>query len=297
MYNLHLHTNYSDGVLSPQELLKKLEDNNIKIAAITDHDNVDAHFVLRKIKYDEYFTGYLIPGSTEMKCTHNGFSIEILGYFINIEMLKPYLDKKEEKLNEFQKFAYEEGKKVCKKLNLKFDDIKLTPGQFAGTAMYNLLNKYYDENVKILGKGYIENGSVFYRKTFVNPESPFYVPEENLGYTAKDTIDIIHKAGGLAFLAHIGQYKMIKDKLLFLKNLKDSTELDGIECYYSLHSDEETREYLNFCKENNLLISGGSDFHGIFSQNIITQNNINSKDLFWINEFKDKLIREKISNN
>ena len=99
MYNLHLHTNYSDGVLSPLELLKKLEENKIRNAAIADHDSVDAHLELRNTNYKDIYTGYLIPGSTEMKCTHDKYSIEVLGYFIDVDILKSYLDKKNRKIN------------------------------------------------------------------------------------------------------------------------------------------------------------------------------------------------------
>lgn len=91
MINLHLHTNFSDGVLSPTDLLKKLELNNIKIAAITDHDSIDAHLMLKKENILNYYTGNLIQG-IEMKCTYKKYAIEILGYYVNIDYLKPYLD-------------------------------------------------------------------------------------------------------------------------------------------------------------------------------------------------------------
>lgn len=280
MINLHLHTNLSDGVLNPTDLLKKLESNGIKVASITDHDNVDAYLALRRENISDYYSGDLIQG-TEMKCTYNGFSIEILGYYINVDYLKKYLDEKNKRVMDFQKYAFEIGKNICRDLKLKFDEEDLKSGQFAGTALYNALNKYYNYNVEILGPGIIDNGSVFYRKTFANPDSQFFVSEENLGFSAEDTVDKIHEVGGLAFLAHIGQYKMINDKLQFLNDIR-KTNIDGIECYYSLHTEEETKKYLKFCKQNNLLISGGSDYHGTPSQNIICQDNINEADLNWV---------------
>ena len=285
MINLHLHTICSDGVLEPEELLRKLELNNINVASITDHDSVDAYIRLRQLTINDIYTGLLIPG-VEMKCTHNAYSIEILGYFIDIASLKPYLDNKNKKIMEFQKHSFQLGKKVCDKLKLKYDDTELKPKEFAGTAIFNLLNKYYDYNVELLGKGIIENGSDFYRKTFADPNSLFFVPEEGLVPNAKETIDKIHEVGGIAILAHLGQYKMIDDKISFLNDLYRNTDIDGIECYYSMHTEEETNNYIDFCKRNNLLISGGSDYHGTKSQNKILQENIDINNFSWINEIK-----------
>lgn len=279
MINMHTHTHHSDGVLSPEELLLKLYENNIEIAAITDHDNVDAHI---KIKDKQITTSIILIPGVEMKCTSNAYSIEILGYFIDINLLKKYLDDKNKKIIEFQEYAFEIGKKVCKNLNLKFDDIPIEKGVFAGTALFDLLNKYIDHNSKILGEDILSSNSSFYRRTYANPGSLFYVSEENLGFTTKDTVFKIHEAGGLAFVAHTGQYKMIENKLEFLSDLKNKSEIDGIECYYPLHTLKETQEYINFCKDNNLLISSGTDFHGTPSQNIIIPQNVDEKDLLWL---------------
>lgn len=173
---------------------------------------------------------------------------------------------------------------MCRSLKLKFDNEELKQGEFAGTALFNLLNKYYDYNVQILGSK-IDNGSAFYRKTFSNPDSPFFISEESLGFSAEDTIKKIHEAGGLAFLAHIGQYIMIDDKISFLNDICN-TNIDGVECYYLLHTEEETKKYLEFCKQNKLLISGGSDYHGTPSQNIICQDNIDVNNLNWIRKLE-----------
>ncbi len=287
MINLHMHTNNSDGVLTPIELLKKIEQNGIKIASITDHDNVNTYLSLRGINIGDYYTGILIPG-VEVKCTFQEYPIEILGYFIDADYLKPYFDQKDKRIWEFQKEAFEQGKKVARELGLKFDDEDISPGTYAGIALFDLLNKYCDYNIRILGPEIMENRGALYRNAFSNPDSPFFVSEESLGFSATETVAKIHEAGGVAILAHPGQYKMIKDKMKFLNDICSSTDIDGIECYYLLHTEEETKAYLDFCRQHNLLISGGSDFHGTLLQNIIRQDNIDPNDFEWINNFRKK---------
>lgn len=283
MINLHLHSNKSDGLLSPVELLSKIEENGIDIASITDHDCVDAYLYLRDYNITDYYKGRLITG-VEMKGVFHGYPVEIIGYNVDVDFLKSYLDEKCNRILDFQEYIFNEGKKVSKNLNLKFDDIEIERGEYAGKVMYSSLKKYNDYNIKILGEDFLKNNFDFYRNTFSNPESPFYVSEDLLGYPVIDTINKIHEAGGLAFLAHPCQYKMIKDKTAFLDKLCSETGLDGIECYYPLMSNEETNMYLDYCHKNNLLISGGSDFHGTESQNIITQNNIDINNLKWIDK-------------
>lgn len=285
MINLHLHTNCSDGVLEPIELLKKLETNGIRIASITDHDTVGAYDKLEGVDISEYYTGELFKG-VEVKCSHNGIPIEILGINIDPEVMKPYLKGNKMKIIAFQQFAYNKGIEVSKVLGLKFDEYTLVPGEWAGSVLYNLLYKYYDYNVQILGSDILSNGSNFYRKTFCDKSSPFYVSEESLAITPKEVISKIHEAGGLAFLAHPGQYKAVINKISFIDDIFQNTDLDGIECYYSLHTTEETNKYIDFCHKHNKLISGGSDYHGTESQNIIKQDNINPDELKWLNNIK-----------
>ena len=85
-------------------------------------------------------------------------------------------------------------------------------------------------------------------------------------------IDIIHKAEGLAFVAHFYEYSSINNKRETLDNIIKEYDLDGIECYYSTFTDEQT-QYLNqFCKRNDLLISAGSDYHGKNKKDINLRN-------------------------
>ena len=77
----------------------------------------------------------------------------------------------------------------------------------------------------------------------------------------KEVIDIIHKAGGKAFLAHPFEYKF-KDTIEFINDLRKEKELDGIECFHPSANQEQRNILVDYAKSNNLYISGGSDYHG-----------------------------------
>ena len=77
----------------------------------------------------------------------------------------------------------------------------------------------------------------------------------------KEVIDIIHKAGGKAFLAHPFEYKF-KDTIEFINDLRKEKELDGIECFHPSANQEQRNILVDYAKNNNLYISGGSDYHG-----------------------------------
>ena len=75
-------------------------------------------------------------------------------------------------------------------------------------------------------------------------------------------LEIVHNSGGLAFVAHIHEYSWMEDKILELNEITKKFNIDGIECYYSNFTELQTNELINYCNQNNLLISGGSDYHG-----------------------------------
>ena len=97
----------------------------------------------------------------------------------------------------------------------------------------------------------------------MNPDSEYYTGSDNLLKPMyKDVIDIIHKAGGLAFLAHPFEYRF-DDTINFIDELRKEKELDGIECFHpSAEIDNRINILIKYSKKNNLFISGGSDFHG-----------------------------------
>lgn len=266
MIDLHIHTTSSDGSDEPEEILIKAQQMGLKYISITDHDSIGAYEKLKKIKISDYFKGRIIPGC-ELSVSHNGKPIEVLGYGINLDIIKKmgivsdekFLDRENEYLNKM--------KEVCRNLNIKYSsDLSVKGKYFATQLMHNDLRKY-PENEKHFTKEVWESLNSFYRTCVNNEESPFFLNQMKYCPTVKEAADIIKKAGGKAFLAHLYVYFADSyDELL--KSIISLNALDGLECYHSLHSIDKTEYLLKFCREHNLYASGGSDYHGKLKPNV-----------------------------
>ena len=129
---------------------------------------------------------------------------------------------------------------------------------------------------------------IFYRKGLSNPNSSYFMNHIEFRPSSKEVVDIIHQAGGKAFLAHPFEYKF-ENTIEFIDNLRKETKLDGIECFHPSSVDDNKKDILvEYARKNNLYISGGSDYHGKPKPDIeigIGKGNLNiSKDLIeeWI---------------
>lgn len=261
MIDLHIHTTCSDGTYSPVELLKKAKTNNLDLISITDHDSIDAYKELDKIKISDFYDGKIITG-IEIKTAFEGIPIEILGYGIDINQFKNSICvNKDIKIKNQLKYL-ENFKKVGKKLGLIFNNNITVEkiGEYAATTFYDaiIINS---ENKEIFPELKTCKRENFYRTTSGNKKSPFYINEEGDSININLVIEEIHKYGGKAFLAHLYQYK-IDDHIKFLGQIIKNTKIDGVECYYSIFTDSQTKEILEITKKSNLYISGGSDYHG-----------------------------------
>lgn len=264
MIDLHMHTKYSDGTDTVIDLLKKANEINLEMISITDHDEVGAYLELDSIDINKYFSGKIIRGA-ELRSVYRGRAIEILGYGIDVKRImdSKYItnvsgSKREEECLEILK-------NVGRKIGLKFDEsIRIgKPHAFAsGTFSREIFS--HPENRSIIEEyGLVsEDGkNDFYRKGQSNPDSVFYIDESDHVFNPEVIINEIHEAGGLAFLAHPLVYHF-ENKLETICAFVKEYDIDGIECYHSLFSDEEIRGLLEICNKYNKYVSGGSDYHG-----------------------------------
>ena len=119
----------------------------------------------------------------------------------------------------------------------------------------------HEENYEILGE-FAESLNVFIRKGLMNPDSEYYTGSDNVPKPMyEDVINVIHKAGGLAFLAHPFEYRF-EDTIGFIDELMEEKKLDGIECFHPSADEDRMKILVEYAKKHNLYISGGSDFHG-----------------------------------
>jgi predicted metal-dependent phosphoesterase TrpH len=242
--DLHMHTKYSDGRLTPRQLLDLSKKSGLGIISITDHDNVKA--IPEAIEYGNEIGVQVIPG-VEISADLDEQEIHILGYFIDYNN-KKLLDF----LSSSRKLRIRRNEKIVEKLNtmgstIKFNSILVKAGADTSIGRPHIamelnaegfVNSYYDAFLKYIGDG-----------------KPAYVKKPNP--KASEVIKIISEMGGLSFVAHPG--RLVREEML-QKLIEEG--LDGIELIHPSHSNEDIEYFTRIAAENYLLTSGGSDFHG-----------------------------------
>lgn len=266
MIDLHIHSTYSDGSYSVIEILKQAENLKLNTISITDHETCEAYKELNEINIKEYYTGNIITG-IELKAQYTDKIIDVLGYNIDPNKMIKYLNEcygsltreqiQEIQLEEFYKYAEEYKLKLRPIEELEWNKKR----DWASIVFYNEM-KQYEENKDKLPEDLWELFKNFRNNYYKIKGKMFYINMSKYYPSLDKIIDIIHKSGGIAFIAHIYEYSSIDNKNETLNKIIKEYNLDGIECYYSTFTDEQTKYLIEFCKRNDLLISGGSDYHG-----------------------------------
>ncbi|MGB9813586.1 MAG: PHP domain-containing protein [Thermovenabulum sp.] len=244
LIDLHIHTTFSDGKLTPEEVVEKAAELNLKAIAITDHDTIDGiSFAIERAKY--YPSLEIVPG-IEINTDFENEEVHILGYYID------YKDHfLQIKLREFQEIRNSRIKKMIEKLNrlnipIKNEDVeKEADGPSLGRPHIArvLVKKGYASSVEEAFLLYLDKGK------------PAYVPRYKL--TPVEAIELIKKSGGIPVLAHPG---LIKNKGIVFKIIKMG--IKGIEVYHKEHNKEDSNYFMELAKKYSLLMTGGSDCHG-----------------------------------
>lgn len=261
MIDLHMHTHYSDGTENCVTILKKCEEKKLDYISITDHNTVDAYFELENIDIKNYFSGKIICG-VELNTKILNVPIEILGYGIDYNKMASllkniYIDSNQKNLIEAKRL-YDK----CIRYGIKLDDNcleKYTPNQFASGFFHAEITKH-KENKKLISSEAWEESKILYRQYMSDPNAPLYVEMDDLVPDFETASSLIKQAGGLVFVPHIYEYK--HNSMPILNYILDNHTIDGIECYYTTFTSQQHEEILDICKQHNLYISGGSDFHG-----------------------------------
>ena len=263
MIDLHIHTTYSDGECSVEDILSRAERMGLEIIAITDHNTIDAHMqICEDSNIKNLFSGKIITG-IEIATIYNGEAIEILGYNFDINRLNNFLIE-----NNILFADYMVAKHKCwvdhlLQLGFVLDDKYLVyDHRYPSEAvyLYEGICKH-SENFKLMNFPESKTSlTCFARNELYNPKSPLYLDMTSIHPPMQDVIDAIHNSGGVAFLAH--PYVYSNNIIDSLDKMLDSCTLDGIECYHSAFTSEQIGYLLNVCCKRKLLICGGSDFHG-----------------------------------
>jgi len=252
--DLHTHSYYSDGLLSPKDVARKAVNAGCNFFSLTDHDTL--HGLEEAKKYSESSNLTFING-VEISAQHNSQSIHIVGLGINPNE-KILIDG----LKKNNQFRVDRAKKISEGLGR----VGITRAYEKARALSktDYITRTHFAQMLIKENICPNMSSVF--KKYMTGKKPGAVKGE--WASSFEVINWIHQAGGLAILAHPLRYKMTLTKLKKLvKDLK-LLMLDGIEIVNSFSSAEDIAISKMTADENELLYSGGSDFHGWAGQTI-----------------------------
>jgi len=248
--DLHLHTTASDGVMKPSEIVRYAKTKGLQAIAITDHDTIEG--LEEGLEEGERLNFEVIPG-VEISAEYPHGSMHILGYFFDIH--HPLLN---EKLKYLQKVRAERNPKIAEKLNQL--GLKITLEEVLKASGGGQVGRPHFAQV-LLEKGYVKNFQEAFDR-YLKKGAPAYV--EKMRYSPREALHIIQEAKGVGVLAHpntlgIQGYTQLEELILKLVDMG----LKGLEVYYPEHSSLEVAQYKALAERFGLLISGGTDYHGI----------------------------------
>jgi len=241
--DLHVHTSESDGTLALAQLVKQSVAGGLSAIAITDHDTLSA--LPAAMAAARGLDLEIVPG-IELTSQYEKQEIHILGYFIDCRN-EALLDK----LKLIQLNRLERVHRIVN--NLKEEGVDLEPEDVFDISGRSTVGRMHIAKA-LVKKGWVSTPAEAFRK-YIGDKSPAYVSGFDL--SPSGAIGLIRGAGGVAVLAH--PYILHNDELI---REFAGYGLQGLEVYYPEHSQSMVNFYLELARELNLLVTGGSDFHG-----------------------------------
>lgn len=241
--DLHMHSSFSDGIYSPEELVRMAREAGLAAVSITDHDSVNG--------IDEAFETGLSEGievisGIELSAMCGDREVHILGYFI---------DHNDEELREYLKFFRAQRLKRAREMVRRLNDLKIP------VAIEPIIDNAAERSIgrphiaaAVLQTGAVNSYLEVFHK-YIGFGCPAFVEKYRLD--VKDAVNMIAKAGGLSFIAHPSD--AMRDTVL-AEILQAG--VDGIETIHPAMNVQKTKYFRSIAQEYYLLESGGSDFHG-----------------------------------
>ena len=273
--DLHCHSTCSDGTETPEQILQIAKQLGLSAVSITDHDTIDAYdnaFQLAK-----EMDLILLPG-IEFSTVLDKNSVHILGYGFDtkhsaiINLCKKHIERRKNRNLAVIELLKKHGMPIDYQ-----DVIEIN----AMTSQERSIGRPHIAHA-LVKKGYASTIQEVFNK-YLGDERPCYVQGDS--FTVDETIDVIHQAKGIAVIAHP---HLIKNTALINQLLQK--DIDGIECYYGKFLPEAHQRWIKIAKHRNLLITGGSDFHGTVKPNL----NLGSS---WINQDLFQAILDRLKAN
>ncbi|MBS0634425.1 MAG: PHP domain-containing protein, partial [Verrucomicrobia bacterium] len=237
-YDLHCHSHFSDGNLSPKELVALAKEKNVTNICITDHDSFQSFFDVPDLPF---------PG-IELSCDFEQKSIHVLAYAFN-----PYDPQFQQFCLQQRIWRVERLIEMCAKLTKL--GTPLEPSDVMATDDPNYTIGRVHIALALMKKGYVKTVYDAFKR-YIGDRSPGYVSGQKC--SVEEAIEAIHKAKGFAVLAHP---HLIDSKSLVRRLL--SCKFDGLEAYYARFTQQVNEHWVEKAKARSMFVTGGSDFHGV----------------------------------
>ena len=242
--DLHLHTNFSDGTFTPEELAAHAKRHDLRAIALTDHDTMEGCARTAAACKD---SGIQFIPATELTAEQDGIELHLLGYYLDSEneILKGQLTK-------FQEVRQNRIVEITERL-------RGLGVQLEAESVFRLANCRAPGRPHVaramVKEGYVGSLDEAFER-FLKKGKPAWAPK--LKMSATEAIELIHQAGGVAVLAHPGLSRADETIDALIRS-----GLDGLECFHTKHSTYVTEHYLEIAEKHGLVVTGGSDCHGM----------------------------------
>lgn len=241
--DLHLHTHFSDGTFSPEEVAAYGQKAGLAALALTDHDSVEG---CARAAAACAAAGIEFIVGAELTAEHEDVEVHLLGYFLDTQNQKL--------LGEIAKFQAVRQDRI-REMVAKLNRLKVPLQAEAVFALANCKSPGRPHVARALAQaGLVRNMDEAFER-FLKKNRPAWVPKAKM--SALEGVELIQQAGGLAVMAHPGLNRT-DDIIPALVE----AGLDGIECFHTKHSTALSERYLEIADQYHLLVTGGSDCHG-----------------------------------
>ena len=253
--DLHVHTYLSDGTFSPEKVVEYSKENGLDAIAITDHDC--CYGIERAIKAGKSLDIEVISG-VELTAELDEGELHILGYFIdwkNDSFLK--------KLDKITKVRRERAREILRRLRAYGLDVSEKElFELSGAGSIGRLHIAH----LLVAKGFASDIPNAFTK-YIGNDAPFYVKKFKL--SPKEAVDMIKDVGGVSVLAHPKTIDIKNKSIEDIVGILVKDGIEGIEIYHSDHRPKAEKEFKRLAEKYNLLVTGGSDCHGLAKEKVL----------------------------
>jgi predicted metal-dependent phosphoesterase TrpH len=245
--DLHAHTTASDGTYTPAELVREAVRRGVRVLAITDHDSTEAVDPARA-EAGRHPPLEIVPG-IEINTEVETGEVHVLGFFL--DHAAPWLRAL---LAELREDRARRVSRIAERLETL--GCPIDPAEVMALVKEGSAGRPHVAQVMVK-RGYVRTVKEAFDR-YLRAGGPAYVSHRKL--PPREACEVIHRAGGLAVLAHPGFQAEASEALV--RELAAGRLLDGVECYYAEHTPAVTARFVGLCRELDLATTGGSDFHG-----------------------------------